>query len=42
MPKKYQSPYVVRIFNFYAIYRILGYARLEAALSAIRSAWERR
>lgn len=41
MPKRYQSPYVVRIFNFYSIYRMLGYARLEAALSAIRSASQR-
>ena len=41
MPKRYQSPYIVRVFNFFSIYRMLGYGLLEAMLSAIRSAGQR-
>ena len=40
--RKYQSPYLVRVCNFFSIYRMLGYGLLESVLCAIRSSRDKR
>jgi hypothetical protein len=38
MGKRYHSPYLVRLYNCYCIYRLLDYGMLKALRAAIRAA----